>query len=216
MMEHPDDVTLDAYVEQLLDDDARAALDAHLATCARCRDEIGRQRALLDALRALPARVAPDADLRASIRDGLRTVAAGEARRRALRGLRVPLAAAAVLLVAVSAGVTALLLSDRERAPELAQNIERPVVAVSFDARRAEYTRTANELATLLDRHRAELAPETVALVEENLRTIDRALGEAEAALRADPASATVRELILATQEHKVDVLRWANSLVEG
>ena len=64
--------------------------------------------------------------------------------------------------------------------------------------------------------HRDELAPETVALVEENLLTIDRALGEAEAALRADPASAAVRELILATHEHKVDVLRWANSLVRG
>ena len=217
MHAHPDDVTLDAYVEELLEPVARAAIDAHLAACARCRDEVARQRELLGALHALPRTIEPDVDLRAAIRADVRAGAADAARRRRARSLRVSLAAAAVLLVALSAGVTALLMDRGEsaRTGRFAGD-DRTVMLASFDARYADYDRTADQLAAVLERHRHELAPETVALVEENLRTIDRALGEAEAALLADPASPVVRELILATQEHKVDVLRWANSLLRG
>ena len=216
MREHPDESVVDAYAENLLDAAARAAVDAHLADCDRCRVEVERQRALMDGLRALPKSVEPDVDLRPGIRGAIRVREQADARDRWLRSLRVPLAAAALLLIALTAGVTTLLLGDRDGDARFARAENRTVVLASFDARRADYTRTANDLASVLERHRDELSPETVALVEENLRTIDRALGEAEAALRADPASPAVRELILATQEHKVDVLRWANSLVRG
>jgi hypothetical protein len=76
--------------------------------------------------------------------------------------------------------------------------------------------RTADELSALLERHRDRLEPETVALVEQNLRTIEQALREAEAALLADPASPALHEMILATHKKKVEVLRWANDLVRG
>ena len=216
MREHPDDLVVDAYVEGMLDAAERASLEAHLAACGRCRVEVERQRALIVGLRGLPKTVEPDVDLRPGIRAAIRVREQADARSRWMRSLRVPLAAAAALLIAVTAGVTTLLLADREGDDRFARTEDRTVLLASFDARRADYTRTADELAAVLQRHRDELSPETVALVEENLRTIDRALGEAEAALRADPASPAVRELILATQEHKVDVLRWANSLVRG
>jgi hypothetical protein len=216
MSEHPDDTRLDAYVEDLLDAHERADVDAHLAGCARCRDEIAALRTLLERMRALPRSIDPGADLRPAIRAARDERRLADERRRWARSLRVPLAAAAVLLVALGAGVTALVLSDGDERFELTERGRRTVVLASFEARRADYVRSAAEQAALLERHRDELAPETVALVEQNLRTIERALAEAEAALRADPASPVVRELILATEEQKVDVLRWANALVEG
>ena len=216
MLDHPDDVTLDAYVETLLAPAERAELDAHLATCERCRTEVARQRELLGALHALPESIEPGLDLRPAIRASIRARDEADARARWMRSLRVPLAVAALLLIAVTAGVTTLLLADRENDTRFAGDSVRNVELASFDARRADYTRTADDLAALLEQHRDALSPETIALVEENLRTIDAALLEAEAALAADPASPAVRELILATQEHKVDVLRWANELTKG
>lgn len=218
MREHPDDITLDAYVEDLLDAAGRARLDVHLAECARCRAEVAQLTTLRGALRELPTRIDPGADLRPGIRaEHARRVRAGR-HRGAMRSLRMPLAAAAVLLVAVTAGVTALLLGDSERAGRVAdvpRSVERRdgVSPAAFREARSDYVRTAEELSALLERHRGSLAPETVRLVEENLRTIDQALSEAEAALRADPASSVLHELILDTHERKVEVLRWAESL---
>ena len=214
---HPDDVTLDAWVEALLPADERAAIDAHLAACARCRDEVERQRALMERLHALPRAVEPGEDLRPAIRAEIRRRVVAADRRRSFRALRFPLAAAAMLLIAISAGVTALVLASRESEPELAvetRNVD--VTLASFDRSRAEHVRTAEDLSALLERHRDELAPETIELVERNLRTIDRALREADEALRADPSSPVLLEMILATEEKKVEVLRWANSLVRG
>ena len=212
MTDHPNESRIDAYVEGLLDARERAHVDAHLAGCDRCRDEVAAMRSLLSAMRALPRDIAPDIDLRPGIRAALREREQAEQRRRWSRSLRVPLAAAAVLLVAVTAGVTSLLLADRESVRLTAEEAS-GVQLASFDVRRADYVRTADELALLLDRHRGQLSPETIALVEESLATIDRALREADAALAADPGSPVVRELILATHEHKVEVLRWANQL---
>ncbi|HEX6587579.1 MAG TPA: zf-HC2 domain-containing protein [Longimicrobiales bacterium] len=215
---HIDDVTLDAHVEGLLPEAERAAVDAHLAACTRCAGEVRRQRALLERLAALPRAIEPDDDLRPAIRAQVRRRAAGDERRRQLRALRVPLAAAALLLIAISAGVTALVLDSRDRAPELAgrQHGRDDVTLASFDASRTEHVRTASDLQAVLERHRDELSPETIELVERNLRTIEQALREADEALRADPSSPVLLEMILATEAKKVEVLRWANSLVRG
>jgi anti-sigma factor RsiW len=216
MNEHVSESQIDAWVENLLEARERAQVDAHLAGCARCRAEADAMRSLLDAMRGLPRDIDPGVDLRPAIHAARAARTHADARRSWARSLRVPLAAAAVLLVAVTAGVTALVLSDRAPAVEVARSRPGPVDLVSFDATRADHVRTAGELAVLLERHREELSPETVALVEENLRIIDRALREAEAALRADSAAPGVRDLILATHERKVEVLRWANDLTRG
>ncbi|HUF12949.1 MAG TPA: zf-HC2 domain-containing protein [Longimicrobiales bacterium] len=219
--QHPTDTTIDAYVEELLADAERSLVDAHLRECASCRGEVARQRELLAELRALPRRLEPGIDLRPGVRGELARRAHARRRRAALRALRVPLAAAAVLLIAITAGVTALLLSER-RAAEFATTEGAPspptdrgaVSLADFRDSRSDYVRTAQELSIALERHRALLSPETVELVEENLRTIDRALREADQALREDSvASPVLRELILATHQKKVEVLRWAISL---
>ena len=215
MSEHLSDNQIDAYAEELLDARARAEADAHLAGCAQCRDELAAIRSLLGAMRELPRDLDPGVDLRPAIRASRERRAHADARARWVRSLRVPLAAAAVLLVAVTAGVTSLVLADRESESrvEVSRGATGRVQFASFEEERSYYVRSADELAHVLAIHRSELSPETVALVEQNLEIIDRALGEAEAALLADSASPVVRDLIIATHEQKVEVLRWANEL---
>lgn len=72
------------------------------------------------------------------------------------------------------------------------------------------------ELSAALQARRTRLAPETVRVIEENLRTIDRAIQEAQAALAADPGNQRPAHTILAMYMRKIDLLQQAVRLPEG
>ena len=57
---HPEDVELLGYVEGDLDDAARAQIEAHVAGCAECAEQIRFLEAGRDALRASPLLEAPE------------------------------------------------------------------------------------------------------------------------------------------------------------
>jgi Putative zinc-finger len=63
-MSHPDDLLID-YVDDTLGPDARAEVEAHLGTCARCREQVQLTRAGAQALATLPP-AEPPADLAAA------------------------------------------------------------------------------------------------------------------------------------------------------
>lgn len=218
MSAHLDETTLNDLAEGLLGAPERERAESHLAECAACRSELDRQRALLAELAALPRDVEPDEDLRPAIRAAARrrpARTAGPTPRR--RAVSWPLAAAAaVVLMAATAAVTMLLLGrgdGRTVATAPADTAPGGVGLAAFRSEERGYERQAEDLASALERHRAALEPETVELVEENLRTIDRALREARAALEADPASPLVRDMVLDAHEKRIEVLRWANQL---
>jgi hypothetical protein len=137
--EHPE--FLGAYVLGLVDDDERAAIEAHLDTCGACRAEVAELSGLSDVLAAAPpadvladlaALEAADAPTGAGGTDDLllqRTLR--EMRRETRRSRRVRLvgAAAAVAAVAGLAGVGGLVIGSSEYGENL------PVV-------RAEHGRT--------------------------------------------------------------------------
>jgi len=122
--EHPE--FLGAYVLGLVDDDERAAIEAHLATCASCRAEVAELSGLSDVLAAAPpdevladlaALEAADAPTGAPGTDDLllqRTLR--EMRRETRRSgrLRLVSAAAAVVAVAGLAGVGGIVLGSSE------------------------------------------------------------------------------------------------------
>ena len=82
--------------------------------------------------------------------------------------------------------------------------------AVPLNAVEQRYRAAASELETLLAAQRDSLTPETIRLVEDNLRVIDAALGEARAALREDPANPALTDLVRSAYEKKIDLLRHA------
>lgn len=219
-MTHPDETRVQDYLDDLLCREDRAELEQHLAACAECTALVLRARDLQRALRELPRELTAPAHLRAAINARiderpLREAEGGRASvlDRPLRSLRPALAAAALLLVAISSALTLLLVRPEGSAPVAARPsgpggallaVERP------------YQRAADELSAALTGGREVLAPETVRILEENLRVIDAALAEARAALREDPGNGPVLELLRATHERRLDLLRQARRWTQG
>lgn len=109
-MTHPDDL-LAAYVDGALAPEERAAVDAHLAACARCREEVDLARRAVEALASLSEEPVPL---------GVTAPVLAEARRRAepRRPRWVPaLAAAAVLALAGAVVLPQLLRGGRSPGP---------------------------------------------------------------------------------------------------
>lgn len=99
---HPDTAQLAAYLDGALTPAERVALRAHVLGCAACAARLGRLRADVDHIQAALA-AAPTPDLRARVRLRLRQ---RTPLRRLWRGAGLASALAAVLLLAVLAGVS--------------------------------------------------------------------------------------------------------------
>ena len=67
-----------------------------------------------------------------------------------------------------------------------------------------------NQLQSVLVERREQLAPETVKVVEDNLKVIDTALKRARAALARDPASGFLTRQLDNVLQKKVELLRTA------
>ena len=72
------------------------------------------------------------------------------------------------------------------------------------------YDREIMQLRAVVDQRRAQLDPVTVAIVENSLTQIDRAIQDARNALARDPASGFLTEQLNRALEKKLDVLRTA------
>lgn len=229
MTTHLADNRIQDYAEDLLCREERAEIEAHLAGCGDCRTEVATVRALLDDLSALPAEVLPERDLRAGIaaridatvpdaaanlagQVALRRGAASSIGDRSVRSMRFHLAAAAVVLVSVTAGLTAMLLGGERPGPAApavaAMRVSYP--GQDFGAVEARYAAATAELEAALESARDELPAETIALLERSLSVIDAALAETRAALRDDPGDPALPGLIMAAYEQKLDLLRRA------
>ncbi len=209
---HPDDERLNDWIDGLLEPADAEAVEAHVSACEACRAGADRLHALLEMAAALPESIDPPAGTWEAI--AARTVELGRTRREVLRSLRLPLAAAAVVLVAVSAGATALLLRDAGRAgtgstvavAPVAAPAGGPVLVAAEDTFEREYGRLLAEFRARQD----ALDSATVAVVEENLRIIDAALERARSALQADPGNRALPLLITETHRQRIAVVERA------
>ena len=215
--DHIDFERLSDFADESLAAPDRARVQAHLARCAACANRLASLRRLLGAASALPGDVEPTAELWPAIRERI-TVShpAAAPSPRLSRLVRRPwlLAAAAVVLVAVSSTITAVVVK-RTPAPNVPSATAPSVVMLPASARGvdSDYARTARELAEALATQRARLDPATVAKVEASLRVIDEAIDEARRALAGDPANITLLDILSANYERKLELLRRATEL---
>jgi hypothetical protein len=75
------------------------------------------------------------------------------------------------------------------------------------------YDAAIAELQRILDNERSRLDPNTVRVVEKNLRIIDRAVADARRAVQADPSSLYLREHLARVMKQKVTLLRQATMI---
>jgi hypothetical protein len=222
---------LSDYLDNELPSEARAAVDAHLRDCPACR-------ATLDELRAVTARAQALAD-RSPVNDLWPAIAAAigsdisplsPRRQPATRrfSFSMPqLAAAAVLLMAVSGGAVwtlrdagpsrpTAMAAAPSRTPSPSSTVRptefttvRPTAEQSYDAAVAD-------LQQVLQAGRGRLDDKTLKIVEKNLATIDSAVAQARRAVEQDPANAYLNSYLAHTMRRKIDLLRQVVALTSA
>lgn len=168
---------------------------------------------LAERIARLPEEVEPTRDLWPGIRAALETdrvqpfPGGHTAPRRRKLPAWLPLTAAAAALVVMTATVTRTFMSSGPGPT--------PAADLPLTNGLAAYERSADELATMLDRRAARLDPATRAVLERSLLTIDAAIDEARAALARDPSNAAGRAFVEAAYRQKIDFLRRANEVAD-
>jgi hypothetical protein len=132
------------------------------------------------------------------------------------------LAAAALILVAGASLMTALALGRR-----MIANTTSPVAVetpspqadptlAEFSAREKDYITVSKQLSEIIESGKTELTPETIAKLKQSLSVIDGAIAEARRALAADPGNKTLIEMLSASYNQKVDLLRRTSAMGES
>ncbi len=217
---------LSEYLDGDLAPAERMALEAHLAECPACRTTTSELRRVMRRAHALVDRPVAD-DLWSGIADRIGASGAPVvdlAARRTRRSFSLSatqLAAAAVLLVAVGAGVAAVAL--RSPATRTAMPIAVGTTAPAIHTLPAglpskaeqSYDTAVRDLEQVLDAGRSRLSPKTVAVLERNLARIDLAIEEARMALQADPANAYLSAHLASSMQQKLALLQQATTLAD-
>lgn len=232
--EHVEFDVLNDYVDGRLDPVTVGRVEEHVRTCTQCSEELADLRALLSGVASLPREVLPGDDIWTNLRDAI------EDRKHVMlpnRGFaaqangstlpsphnkwraRALLAVAAIVLVVLSSSITAIVLRQNE--PDFARNdtvLPRdisvaPVLPASFAVAEGGYVATIAELKSAFVAQRSRLSPETVRTVERSLAVIDTAITEARTALLADPGNRMLVDLLSASYQRKLDLLRRTSEL---
>ena len=217
---------LSEYIDGELDATERTALEAHLATCGQCyatladlRDVVARAQTLTD---REPAR-----DLWAGIRAGMIPAVRPSDRptvrpfvRRRFSLTVGQLLAASIALVLLSLGGMWLALRQESVTPRPVAERE-SVGGVRFVDQRAERWRVQSDMAIAelqdaLTLNESKLDTATVRIVRENLAVIDRAIAQAQHALRRDPGNTYLNLHLAKSMRQKIELLRRANALAES
>lgn len=233
---------LSDYLDDELSAGERAAVESHLAGCAECARVLADLKRVVARAQGLEQRP-PQGDLWNAIVAEIDQRQAGNAAnpgnlvpfgaRRRVTFTLPQLAAAAVLLIAVSAGL-AWQVADRLRgetsaseagtaqvaapAPEVtAAAPGRPfsddVQAATVSVSDPQYDAAVADLEKALREGRGRLDENTIAIVEHNLQIIDQAIEQARQALAGDPANSYLSSHLFEARRRKLDLLRRAAAL---
>ncbi len=238
---------LSELVDGDLSRDARAKVEAHLAGCAGCRRTLEGLRRTKEMARALPRMTAPEsawlrirADFEAQHGRAKRLpfpaaaakpadeadTSAGAAaaprrfaprRRTVLAGL----AAAAIVVLGVSAGI--YLMARRAQpaapptaAPAAATAATEPTPSVEAELTSAEqhYQNAIAGLEKAAKQGQGVLDPQTAAVLQKNMGVVDQAISQSRAALRSEPTNEAAQSTLFEALQRKVGLLRDTISLI--
>jgi anti-sigma factor RsiW len=233
MTEHIESGELQDFGEGLLPPAEEARVRSHIEDCPQCREELEALSLVREGLGGLPLEANPSRDLWPQIAwrmEGVPVVGAGGTRegrpseealpegtarnRKKARLFSVPawqLLAASITVALISGGSVWAILSNRTAQPT-GVPFSSPSAAQMAGMGEAYggYEEAITDFEAVLERGRGVLDPQTIAVLEENLGTIDRAIQEAGEALANDPASTILRRILGDNLRLKVEVLRKA------
>ncbi len=139
-------------------------------------------------------------------------------------GQGLKLAAAAVALIVVTSAVTTVLVRDQAgNRDDAAATVAGAAINEDPSVMEATFVRDMDvenqfssaiaDMVAALEANRDQLPPETVQLIEENLRIIDEAIQHSLAALESAPQSLPLQQAVMTSYERKLDFLRQAAAI---
>jgi predicted anti-sigma-YlaC factor YlaD len=219
---------LSDYLDGELPENERVALEAHLQGCDECSRLLDQLRGVVAHARMLGG-VSPGQDLWPGIARRIgatppRTAASElpfQPRESRRWSFSLPqLAAAALALMTLSGGAVWLARGPVTSGtlPAVVTQAPGPVPAINATARGAaggtdSYAQAVADLERVLATGRGQLDSTTVRVIEQNLAAIDRAIAQAQAALKADPSNLYLNSHLAETMRRKLDLLRQAAAL---
>ena len=205
---------LSAYLDEELDAPMSAAVERHLAECAECRADLEALRRIVRRAGSLDDRP-PERDLWAGIASRIGSASTADvvpiATRRRVTFTLPQLAAAAVALMALSAGAVSLASRGTVRLPSSAASHPTIIAETGFDpgaATVASYDSAIAGMQQMLTTRRGALDTATVRVVEQSLAVVDLAIKQARDALARDPGNMYLNGQLQRTLDRKLDVLR--------
>jgi len=188
---------LDEFIAGTLDPASAEAVRAHIGSCAECAADVEAAQFLAPRTASLPREKPANRDLWVGIE--ARLGGTGHGVRRAGRIL----ALAAALLLAVGAGwwLRGIASSLPPSPPEAS------ATSLPYESEVASLRAAMSELEQALIEG-GRLSPAVFDGFRRDLQTLEAAITEASAALRADPTNDVVRELYRAAFRRKLEALR--------
>jgi len=174
---------LDEFVDRELGHAKTAAITTHIAGCSACGSRLEALENMLREASALPREISPKPDLWPRIEESISQEKIVNFPSQTRRFLKIA-AAAAVVIAAIT---TAYFMGLHQQAPQIAEveTVDSMVLAAnnSWSLVPPSLQQTRAQLRRALEARKDSLNPQTIAMVEENLGIIDRAISEISLAL---------------------------------
>lgn len=222
------DYELSDYLDGALSGAELERAESHLAACAECRETLDDLKRLVRRAGSLDDR-APERDLWAGIAARIATESTADvvpldSRRRRVSFSMPQLAAAALVLMGLSAGAALMVRAPSPVAPAVTAALpaseesgESGPVARNVNERigRAvsSYESAIGEMQQTLDERRGQLDTSTVRVLEQSMKTIDSAIAQARDALSRDPGNLYLNGTLKRALDRKLGVLRQVTAL---
>lgn len=203
--------SIEERVEGSLDEERERELDRHLEECANCRVALHGALQLKRATDGLRRQVEPSRDLWPGI-----AARVAEPRPHPISAIfRRPQARFAWGALAAAALALTLGLTFSSRTPQVTPSPASIEASEARLAANAEISRSQDgvmlarqDLLEAIERQKEHLAPETVRVLEENMRIIDQAIGQIRSALDEDPQNSSLNMLLAAQYQREVELLK--------
>jgi anti-sigma factor RsiW len=234
---------LSDYLDDELEAAERAAVDAHLRECADCSAVLNDLRRVIALAQAAAADARPpQADLWTGVAGRIDRIR--QPRRVSLTVTQLAAAAVLVAAVSgglawqfappfggqglrsetsATDDVVRALPGSPERGTRegrsadggAAAGAESGVAIVGVSLADDQYDAAVADLERALNQGRGKLDKATIAVVEQNLQTIDQAIAQAREALASDPANSYLSGHLVEARRRKLDLLRRATALTD-